>query len=288
MTSIAEASRALTQAILSERPFLASRFGTTELAILNRHRQARGDCAPLPVTDAERTAIRTLSGVFPTDDATLRRFCRRTLDDVATVDLLAVRDSADDLKARDSYCRRACMIPLVALSPVEIDQPWSNALAGQKVLVIHPFASTIRMQYEKGGAVLFGDARVLPRFEIEILHAVQSLGSASDHCGYNSWFDALKWMEDQIDASDSRIVLVGAGAYGLPLAAAAKGMGKCAIHMGGALQLLFGIRGQRWENYTPVRRWYNDCWTWPLAVDIPLGFEMVEGGCYWKSPTTGV
>jgi hypothetical protein len=41
---------------------------------------------------------------------------------------------------------------------------------------------------------------------------------------------------------------------GLPLAAAIKAMGRPALHLGGALQLLFGIRGRRWEGHAPLCR----------------------------------
>ena len=50
-------------------------------------------------------------------------------------------------------------------------------------------------------------------------------------------------MKSQMDQTDYDIALIGCGAYGFPLAAHAKRMGKQAIHMGGSLQLLFGIRG---------------------------------------------
>ena len=55
-------------------------------------------------------------------------------------------------------------------------------------------------------------------------------------------------MKAQIDKEDFDICLIGAGAYGFPLAAYVKRKGKKAVHLGGALQLLFGIKGSRWED----------------------------------------
>lgn len=49
-------------------------------------------------------------------------------------------------------------------------------------------------------------------------------------------------MKDEIDKQDYDIALIGCGAYGFPLAAHIKRSGKKAIHLGGALQLLFGIK----------------------------------------------
>lgn len=47
-----------------------------------------------------------------------------------------------------------------------------------------------------------------------------------------------------MDKIDYDICLIGCGAYGFPLAAHAKRKGKKAVHLGGALQLLFGIKGK--------------------------------------------
>lgn len=74
------------------------------------------------------------------------------------------------------------------------------------------------------------------------LEAVQSLGGSNNK--FQSWFEALQWMEDEMDKTDYDICLIGCGAYGFPLAAHAKRKGKKAVHLGGALQLLFGIKGK--------------------------------------------
>jgi hypothetical protein len=66
-----------------------------------------------------------------------------------------------------------------------------------------------------------------------------------------------------------------------------KEMGLPCVHLGGQTQLLFGIRGQRWETeYTEAWRqanFYNNSHFWikPLPTDIPTNKNMVENGCYW-------
>ena len=78
-----------------------------------------------------------------------------------------------------------------------------------------------------------------------VLKAVQTAGG--NQTEFKDWFEALEYMEQEIDKIDYDIVLLGCGAYGFPLAAHCKRMGKQAIHLGGVLQLLFGIKGKRWE-----------------------------------------
>lgn len=57
--------------------------------------------------------------------------------------------------------------------------------------------------------------------------------------------------------------------------------GKKAIHLGGPLQLLFGIKGGRWDNGDIGKVFYNEYWTRPLLEETPEKFKNIEGGCYW-------
>ena len=52
-------------------------------------------------------------------------------------------------------------------------------------------------------------------------------------------------MEERIGKIDFDVALLGCGAYGLPFAASIKRMGKKAVHLGVATQILFGIKGKR-------------------------------------------
>ena len=62
--------------------------------------------------------------------------------------------------------------------------------------------------------------------------------------------------------------------------------------MGGALQLLFGIKGNRWEDpLYGVREWgipesfyirmFNNAWVRPGTEGMPDNASQVENGCYW-------
>ncbi|MCR5064109.1 MAG: hypothetical protein K6A89_12590, partial [Treponema sp.] len=101
--------------------------------------------------------------------------------------------------------------------------------------------------------------------------------------GYSSWFEALEATKKKIDEVDFDIALLGCGAYGLPLGAYIKSKGKTAIHIGGALQLLFGIKGNRWiVNDDPVIQLFNEYWTYPFDSDTPPNSNIVENNTYWK------
>ena len=75
--------------------------------------------------------------------------------------------------------------------------------------------------------------------------------------------------------------VLGCGAYGMPLGAAIKRAGRQAIHLGGSLQLLFGIRGRRWDALPSFQPLFNHDWVRPSAEETPQRAEAVDAGCYW-------
>lgn len=152
-------------------------------------------------------------------------------------------------------------------------------LKGRKVLVVHPFEKTIRYQYERRKKI-FDDPEKLPDMDLSIVKAVQTIGGNADP-RFKDWFEALDYMTEEVFSKDFDIALVGCGAYGLPLAARIKKAGKVVIHLGGELQLLFGIRGKRWIEDPNHEKRMNEFWIHPLPEDVPENYEMVEGGCYW-------
>ena len=121
----------------------------------------------------------------------------------------------------------------------------------------------------------------MPKFEsLHIIKAVQSIGGVNN--GFHNWFEALDYMKREVDNTEFDIALIGCGAYGMPLAAHCKDIGKKAIHLGGALQLLFGIRGSRWEdNSYEQKNLMNDYWVRPLPSERPVEANAVENACYW-------
>lgn len=170
-------------------------------------------------------------------------------------------------------------------TPLLTRTPWTLALEGKKVLVVHPFVETIRMQYAKIDKI-FPKETILPKFELITMKAVQT--SAGGTAEFNTWFDALQYMEDQIDTYDYDVCLLGCGAYGFPLAAHCKKCGKQALQLGGITQLIFGIKGNRWETgdkytkeYPYAATYYNDEWVRPSKQEIPVKAKNVEDSCYW-------
>ena len=199
----------------SGQPFLFGRCGATEMRTVADWLQNGGH----NFTDRTRADIRNLSGVFPTDDATLDKFCRLYVKTAQSAELLALWNVGAEREVIRG-CDATRFTELRALEPYYHARPWSAALAGKRVLVVHPFRRTILAQYEKR-TQLFPGKDVLPELAcLTVIQAVQGLGGQDT--GYADWFDALAEMECRMDAADYDVAIVGAGAYSLPLAAHAR------------------------------------------------------------------
>lgn len=292
------ASSLMGDLLRSGRPVMVGRFGSTEMACLHHYLGVRQPGRHLWLyLSGKREAwwwpagivrqISEWSGFFPAEPEYLARFGELMLQDLCELDLLGswLPHEWDVLHLIPDVPR----VRLLDLEPYWAEKPWSAALRDRKVLVVHPFADTIKRQYAERRASLFVNPEVLPAFELETLQAVQSLGGGDGR--FADWFEALQWMKDEIDRRDYDVCLIGCGAYGLHLAAHVKRAGRQAVHLGGALQLLFGIRGRRWEDPAygadpgfpkyDYLQLFNDAWVRPGSSETTTHAGRIEGGCYW-------
>lgn len=284
--SSAKTNAYIFEMIQSGKPFLACRFGNTELQtvvgnlkvkILGHSKEAD------EYLDKWFTRLGKDSGFFPVDYQYLDKFTDCILHAAGQADLLAMWHLNMEDFVIEQYANQADLTFLFRLEPwLYNGYPWSAALKGKKVLVIHPFEDTIRAQYERRSK-LFPGTDILPEFELHTLKAIQTLcGEKDDRFG--TWFEALDYMYKEAMKIDFDIAIIGCGAYGMPLAAMLKEAGKQAIHLGGATQLLFGIKGRRWEENYPskIATFFNEYWVYPAESEKPKNASTVEMGCYWK------
>lgn len=207
----------------------------------------------------------------------LKKYSERMQDVIRDVDYLIRWQYPKE----EYFIRRYCSKSLKDIDwfgVVYRDKPMGTVLRGRRVLVISPFADAIKSQYERRELVYSDD--YLPEFDLMTYKAVQTIAGNRDP-RFANWFEALDFMCGEISKIDFDIALVGCGAYSLPLCSAIKRTGKSAIHMGGDVQLLFGIMGKRWEDNSFVQSMKNEYWIYPSKEDVPKNAEKVEDACYW-------
>ena len=170
-------------------------------------------------------------------------------------------------------------------------KPWSAALKGKKVLVIHPFAESIKKQYIRNREHIFERIYraddILPEFDLSTLKAVQTLAEEKDN-RFDTWFDALDWMKIQCHKMEFDVAVIGCGAYGFPLAAELKRMGKTVFiryegPKASGMPEMFGIIGTRWEIENPkfCKAVVNKYWVRPMEIERIRQADKVESACYW-------
>ena len=277
-----EGNRTIARTLEQGAPCMITRLGSGEVGVVSyylRWRLGRGVGLPYPAM-LKRT-VSMNAGFFPADDASLDEFARLYIESIRDVDIMGVCFSRGEQFVVTRYCRHARYVELGALLGMLYPSPWSAQLAGKRVLVVHPFAKTIASQYERHRTQLFADPLVLPEFELHTLAPPQTI--AGNTQGFASWFDALSDCCERVSRISYDVALIGAGAYGLPIAAFVKKQGRQAVHVGGATQLFFGIKGRRWEVESPddVAPLFNSSWVRASAEETPEGASQVEGGCYW-------
>ena len=284
------ASDLISRSLASNEPTMIARLGSTELACMVNYigvkypqkyksikRYILNQSPPWWWNKSNITQLQNWSGFFPARIEEVERFCERMIQDMPNVDILGSWLKEESFFTKE--LSNAKKVMLEDLEPFFTANPWTKALENRKVLVVHPFSQTIKNQFERREKLF--DNSILPAFELDTLQAVQSI--AGQETKYRDWFDALDSMQEQLTKRNFDVCILGCGAYGFPLASFVKNIGKQAVHLGGSTQLLFGIKGARWERYIvyPYSNLFNEYWVRPSDMETPVKSELVEGGCYW-------
>lgn len=290
-----QVSAHITDLLTSDRPCMIARLGANEANVTASYLGQlkyrgighalsfiKGDTPRWWWTNKQIKAMELNAGFFHASEENLKKFSKMMLEDMRRVDILGSW-LAEERWFKDELSK-AVSVRLRYLEPFWAKQPWTVSLKGKRVVVVHPFAETIERQYNRREE-LFDNPDTLPAFaSLRTVKAVQSIGNEAN--GFGTWFDALEWMEKELDKEPYDVALIGCGAYGFPLAAYAKRTGHKAVHLGGALQLLFGIKGKRWfspdgDVYADYHHLLRPSWVEPCEADKPKQANNVEGGCYW-------
>lgn len=265
--------------LLKDKPSLICRYGSVELSAVNYFLHNTKNIINFP--ESIKTLMSNNAGFFPANDYMLSQFSSELIDVTKNIDVIGVWFNPGEEEVLEKYAKNAKLVHLSNIDPTFKTNSWSNCLKGKKVLVIHPFEETIISQYQKRN-LLFENQNTLPEFELITLKPVQSIADSKKDLAYENWFEALEYTKSKIKEIDFDIALIAAGAYGIFLADFCKQLGKKAVHTGGCLQLLFGIKGKRWmDENSHISKLINENWIFPDINDRPKGYEKVENGTYW-------
>jgi hypothetical protein len=270
---------AIISLLQSPSPCLIGRFGTIE-------------CQSLFIQSYSAVLERN-AGIFG-DQERWKKVYRQSVKEADCLALGWYQPTADlEKKVLEPWS--GIQVSLRTLEPyyVESAKRWTNCLAGKKVCVVTSFAESARSQLEKKEQVWKGmDVEsLLPLTTIWSFvqtgyapSLAQGRASWSDIYGESieDWSEAVEVSVKEIMKTDAEIVLLGCGGLAMVIGAELKRRGKKCIVLGGAVQVLFGIKGGRWANHSVIGKFWNEYWIWPSEEETPRGALEVEGGCYWE------
>lgn len=270
-----DSSKFLINGITSDEPFAAGKIGVNELKCVYEYVNKFWNADTLH-------KLYDGGGIFPPTDEMTNVFIKEFVKSIPNIDALPLW-SPFNIQFEESFIntinKNCTFIEVRSLESYYSDEPWTEYLENKKVLIISPFIESIKKQYNKK-ELIWKDRRILPNFELKILkHQLSpALGVTSE---YSNWIEMITDLKKQISLIDFDVALVGASGSSLPLASYCKKIGKKAVHLGGGLQILFGIAGTRWDNKPHINQFYNENWVRPSAEETPKDFLKLENGCYW-------
>ena len=120
-----------------------------------------------------------------------------------------------------------------------------------------------------------------PKLKSKNIVVVKAFQTIEGNTPHDNWLKTFIELQKRVDKHPHiRVWFISCGCYGLPLCDYIKSKGCRAIYVGGVLQLMFGLKGKRWDKREEVTKLYNKHWRYP--EEKPANATNVEGGCYWK------
>jgi len=279
---------AIQKALFSDTGLLVGRFGTIEFDVCWESENGY-------ITKDAASVLERNAGVFPSSIDSIQKWVSATKEAFQSADILATGWYAPIVKREQklltNWSFTGSQIVLRGLEPYYSypELRWTKALEGQSVCVVSSFTKSMVSQVEKGEACIWPDAdgSLWPSVKWSWVNTgyapSMSLGRASWEDDPESWEEAVAYVVGSVMNTGARIVLIGCGGLGMIIASELKRRGKICIVMGGAIQVLFGIKGGRWENHGVISKLWNEEWVYPSPEETPGAAWAVENSCYWQT-----
>jgi len=284
-------SNTVASLLRSRVPFAAGKLGTSELDAIWFFLARRQNSTAYPYLTHIRRHMCVNAGLWPQTDETIDAWCRLMIQEyLPEMNVMAAWNPTMPQEERtvlQTLARGATLCKLRSFEPYyEACTAWTKEIRG-KFAVVSPFAGSICRQWARRADVwkhkqLWDESAECVPVRAGYGPGLCPLGAAGAWpAGLRDWKAAVDSVVATVIASGARVAFVGCGALSLPICVLLKKAGIVAIHTGGATQILFGIKGRRWETHNVISGFFNDAWVVPSLDEIPSGAAAVEGGCYW-------
>ncbi len=267
--------------IKSNKPFMMARIGNTELWIIKQYIQQQTGL----IDNYSEFWLKYLfetSGFFAKDNNinAVSEFARQHIEAVKNCDFNLCYGKEELAEGLAMVLNKIQANPRLNYDWNLLTNPfqnkWFKFLENKKILIISPYSKSIEIQKNKLNHLY--DYKY-PKMEIKTYQCLET--QLSNNQGYDSFFESLAKMEQDISKIDFDIAFIGAGAYGYLLASYIKNIGKSSIELCSYLPNWWGIKIKRYCTCLNVNRYWNKNWIFPIEKPLK-GAEKIEDSCYWE------
>jgi len=229
------------------------------------------------------------SGVFPDDPYFYLHFNKFYVEHVRNLDCLGICYYPWERELIHHYRLRSKLIYYPDLEPdrslpVDENRCYLQYFRGKRILLVCPFGELLKRMATReifeGVWCKTGKKWFYP-MEVAALEFGYGFSGETQR-KYSTAIDLFQQICEEIDRKEFDIALIAAAGLAIPIASHVKAMGRVAIDLGGHLQWLFGVIGNRIRERADWKRYFNEHW-----IDMPEKYrpkeaaEVCDSGAYW-------
>lgn len=248
--------------------------------------------------------VTNAAGLYPDNSVIFKLFVNDYLEAIKNLDILASWN--DNMLSVEEWVYRCFINPnestdkgivdLLSLESFYTDSKywWQNLFENKTILIISPFIDSISEQLEKnkrdkvwsGKWKNFWPSSIRFKYlKFPHPYTTQTPKIQSTYPkDYKYLIGEYKEKIDEVGMFD--IALIGTGCYSIILGSYIKNeLKRSAFHLGGGLQMMFGVYGNRWFQNGNMsdffKQYINEHWTRPSDDEKPSGYKKQENGAYF-------
>jgi len=289
--TLINSNKLIIKLLKKNKPFIITRLGIGTETNMCYHYLKHNK-----LDDTQRYGLANNAGIYNTtkNDDCIKRYCELYAKAIEKSAALAVWNTdLNNMKVKQDYFVDKYKIDTISAMVLEpfysIDKNidvWSHYLKDKTVLVIHPFVDSFQKQFKNNFTFYEQNDKYIWHPKQKFIY-YKTYNTAAGNNLHRDWEETYNLMCEDIKKLDFDVALLGCGGYGHPLCNFIyEEMNKSAIYIGGALQILFGVIGKRWEDNKEVSDILKKNKTLPKMIrashnEVLKNNKKIEEGCYW-------
>ena len=262
------------ESILNKNPKSFGKIGSVESSYINHYLEGYDFEF---ISKKYDDLLYTSAGIYIEDETDFQNWSEMYINAIKNTNFLLQWSNADKkllskIKRKDNISRS-----FIGLEPFTLGKDgWHYFLKDKKVLCISPFSKSIQANIENY-SFIWNNAHIGKVYTIQASYPEILEGKNP-----TNWQIKLDKVIDQINKVDFDVATIGYGGFSLIIGDYIRNLGKTSIHLGGSNQILYGIKGKRWDKNFEAYSWYGgNYWIRPSKNEVPKFNKMLEGGAYW-------